>query len=417
MACDTTWMARVEETDIGYYGATGTDGPVWTPPQPRGGRPDKVLEALNDVRTPPATGPKRARHDGPVSRYQRYDEDGHPLDAAISEALGEARIARLLPPERVETLDVTPVSPFHQSVADLARLENTAPGPTERLEKEEGTGSIVPIGSVKDVGNGSESLAREATGALRTLSRVAVQAFDHAADQIDRWIEKAVRARRSPGDPLPEPVASPGDESAAALREKIRRQARNRLTPSRALGWCLWAVCLAAMIWLPIQFRAQIEGQWPVTKRAYGLLPVATAEQPYSLSAIDYRYALSTQGEVVELRGVVRHDGEEVVPTPLVLAEAVDADGAVLASWLLQLPGARQLQPSMELPFMSRTLAPEGLARMRLTLIDPARRAEFDDSVERVTPGAQGTDFFISRTTTDWAGEALEPPVEMSGAE
>ncbi len=184
-----------------------------------------------------------------------------------------------------------------------------------------------------------------------------------------------------------------GADAAAAFRHRARVQAVNRLTPVRAAGWALWAGTLAAVAIGLGTFRPQIEEMWPRASFAYAaVLGVPAAQPGLRVVDVESRYALSTHGPVLELRGRVVNDAQEQ-KLPALWFVADGPNGALTKEpvHLTDVP----LPRGGERPFIIRAQIPEGANRAELRL------------ASAVGTGA-GQSFVLQRTGSGW-GEALPP--------
>ena len=254
------------------------------------------------------------------------------------------------------------------------------------------------------------SLTSEAGNALRTLARIGVAAFNRAGDALENLIPKTLFTQQPAEE---EPVITPGDRQVSAWREHQRRQARNKMTPMRLAGWTLWAAGVASLVLSLFIFRTELMTGWPETKSLYAALGMPAEKEPVVLKNVRQRFAMSNKGPVIELRGVLQHTGDEPAATPLVQADAYDASGFLLASWVFRTNAPAQMLPSMETPFLTRSLAPAGITRVELTLVPPETAL-----AGRIAPmgeeaaGQKG--FFMQKTTGGWAAgqEAVPPPAK-----
>ncbi len=314
------------------------------------------------------------------------------IDQQLEDALGAGPIARLIEQQKSSGAGA---SPFHE---ELSILQQDNPALQSLLKDTARSASGAGAGTRRGV------LSQLAAGLVSAVS------------QAGALFDKHVLERFSGNAGSQNAVITPGDIKVSEWRQQQRRKARNKLTPLRLLGWTLWANACAAVGAGPVIWRDNIMAVWPETSGLYASAGLAEGLTPIDVIKTDYRYALSDQGAVVELTGALHHNGEVPVRTPLVRAEARDAGGATLTSWVFRPAGPRQMVPQMELPFMTRSLAPEGTALISVSIVPEKERVQIEQAA--VDPLLQadgsGQSFYLQRTTSGWGGadETLAPQTQ-----
>lgn len=130
---------------------------------------------------------------------------------------------------------------------------------------------------------------------LRSVATSAARVFGSAVD--------AVKARVA----TDRADSNPGHAAASKMRARVRYQVSNRLTPARLAGWSAWAMSVALFAAL-VGERDQIAASWP---RAGALYERIWAKEGPTLVLTDVvsRHALSVDGPVLEVSGLVRNGG------------------------------------------------------------------------------------------------------------
>ncbi len=326
------------------------------------------------------------------------------IEERLVAALSAAPIARLMEQEP------KPTSPFRQEISAIADDAPQAALPA-LVASEPGAKPIA--GSQTD--QPEKNAARDAIGKFSSYLRLGagwtVKAFNRLGDRIDALIPDQIFARSS----KTKPVMTPGDEKVSEWRQRERRKARNRMTPLRFIGWLGWAASCVGVLYTVVAYEREITTLLPQSKGMYAVFGGPSVFEPVILKDINYRYALSDKGPVIELRGALEHTGDKPVMTPLVRADAVDANGEILTSWTFRIKGPRQLLPKMETPFLTRTLAPAGIAKLELGVVPEAERAaiELARTEQLAITGADDTGqqvFFMQKTTVGWDSGPDDPP-------
>ena len=90
---------------------------------------------------------------------------------------------------------------------------------------------------------------------------------------------------------------------------------------------------------------------------------------------VRHRLAMSTMGATIEITGSVRNVSEDAVLPPLLQAEALGANGELLARWTFSASDADVLAGGFA-PFITRAPAPDGVVEVALSFApsSPARR-------------------------------------------
>ncbi|MEO0880841.1 MAG: hypothetical protein AAFY22_14155, partial [Pseudomonadota bacterium] len=162
-------------------------------------------------------------------------------------------------------------------------------------------------------------------------------------------------------------------------RRRAEAREKNRLTPLRALGWLTWAGVLAASIFVLYTYREPIVNAWPNASAAYAAIGIEAEPKGLKIKDVAHRLAASTRGPSLEITGRLVNDSEEVLPAPLMQAEALASDGALLARWTFD-AAAEEIAPGASADFMTRAVAPQGVAEIILTFAPTTPRP-------RVGPG------------------------------
>ncbi len=311
-------------------------------------------------------------------------------------------------------------SPFHRELQALEdALTERGPG-TAEAEMQDGTKTgtaIVPHDpNAARQAEELQALAQDAGSAFTTLGNVLTRSAHIAMKSIAAIkipvialpeIKRGQTAEKpqEPEEPTPF-VYTPGDDAVDNFREHTRRQARRRLTPIKALGWMAWAGVFVGMMAGAYIFRGQIMDYAPGSQRLYAALGLYQPEiYPVKIISTQHRYAMSSGGPVIELRGTIRHEGDTALAAPMLRAEAYDARNVLLAAWEFA-PQSRQLLPMMETPFLSRAPAPDGVARVKLTLVPP-------DNMALPVSAEERQQFFMESMTGGWSGNNEPAPIAL----
>ncbi len=314
-------------------------------------------------------------------------------------------------------------SPFHRELQALEdALTERGPGTPEAEPQgvaKTGTAVIPHDPEAARQAEELQALAQDAGSAFTTLGNVLTRSAQIAMKSIAAIKIPVVRLPEiklgqrtekttEPEEPTPF-VYTPGDDAVDNFREQTRRQARRRLTPIKALGWMAWAGVFVGLLAGAYIFRGQIMEFAPGSQRAFAALGLYQPEiYPVKIISTQHRYAMSSGGPVIELRGTIRHEGKTPLAAPMLRAEAYDARNVLLAAWEFA-PQTRQLLPMMETPFLSRAPAPDGVARVKLTLVPP-------DNMALPVSAEERQQFFMESMTGGWSNNnepapiALEPP-------
>ena len=325
------------------------------------------------------------------------------IEERLETALDAAPIARLrLQHENVEQQSARAAtraarSPFHQELSSLHQVYQQA---DDKIIT--GTAVAVPEANVETGGSEADSadhLKAEASSALRTLARVVIAFTGKTGDWVEGWFEQLTAKGLFTPRALKETSQTPGDLQVSAWRHQQRRKARNKMTPLRFVGWLAWGSSIIGVVACGIIFRTDIMKTWPQTVPAYSTLGLPLAASPLMLKDLEQRYALSDKGEVIELRGVIHNTGEVPTTKPLVRADAVDSEGKLLTSWVFKLDGPAQLRSQMELPFLIRTLAPEGVSMLEVRVVTADEQAALElQGLDKFETVGEDNGFYIQRT-------------------
>ncbi|MCI5044620.1 MAG: hypothetical protein MRY72_07955 [Aquisalinus sp.] len=314
------------------------------------------------------------------------------IDQQLEDALGAGPIARLIEQQKSSGGSA---SPFHD---ELSLLQQHNPALESLLKDTARPGSGMRDEPPRGL------LSKMAAGLIRVISQIGAFFDQHILERF---------SGRSRSEGL---VITPGDIKVSEWRQQQRRKARNKLTPLRLLGWTLWANACVAVGAGPVIWRENIIAVWPETSGLYAYAGLAEGIMPVDVINTDYRYALSDQGAVVELTGALQHNGEAPVRTPLVRATVRNSQGETLTSWVFRPAGPRQMVPQMELPFMTRSLAPEGTTTLSVSIVPEKERVQIEQAaVDPLLDGEEnGQSFYLQRTTSGWSGsgEILTPQTQ-----
>ncbi len=340
-ACEASWFVP-PAAPVGEF--------LTKRPSAPGGEDD----ALFDVADPDAGGDRpsagEALHESFFQRLRARQREIASMDAeeadAPSEALnfagGEEGEVAASPHAEAGVVDAD----FEDLVAGRVRSDGDAE-PARRAfgrrdERDE-----------RDERDGGEETALVALDPLdRTAERIFNDEFFKALRVQPKALEKAVRKARR----------------RAEAREK------NRLTPLRAAGWSAWALAVAASAFVVYAYREDIVNAWPNASAAYAVIGVDAQPKGLKIAQVSHRLAMSTNGPVVEVTGLLANDGDKVLPAPRMQAEAFDEDGALLARWTFDV-GAAEIAAQGTAEFQTRARAPEGVAEIALTFAPEERDA------------------------------------------
>lgn len=196
---------------------------------------------------------------------------------------------------------------------------------------------------VGDKRRGSTALAR-IDDIDETAQRVFNDEFFAALHVQPRELEKAIRKARR----------------RAEFRDK------NRLTPLRAIGWSVWLGAVAATVFVLFTYRDDIVNRWPNASAAYAVIGIEAEADGLKIETVGHRVAMSTQGPTIEVTGRLINDSDVTLPTPVMVAEALDANGVLLSQWTFNLD-VSEIGPNGGANFSTRSTAPDGVAEIALT--------------------------------------------------
>ncbi len=181
-------------------------------------------------------------------------------------------------------------------------------------------------------------------------------------------------------DVRPLDPAALDDEFFAALKvtpreleraiRKARRRAeareKNRLTPLRVIGWCVWLAVIAGVAYGGFAYRDEIVKLAPKTADAYAVIGIDANPYGLSIENVRHRLAMSTGGPTIEITGNLRNETSGVVVAPLLQAEALGPRGELLARWTFTASQSEVAQGEMA-DFLTRAPVPEGVAEVALS--------------------------------------------------
>ncbi|MEM6650467.1 MAG: hypothetical protein AAF603_09480, partial [Pseudomonadota bacterium] len=186
--------------------------------------------------------------------------------------------------------------------------------------------------------------------------------------------------------------STPGEAAAAAFRAKARAHQRNRLTPSRLLGWGLWGGTVSLLFAVVIMSPTQVKEVWPRTERVFSWFEKESAFVPLSIEKLGSRYAQSPHGPVLEVKGILMNELQQMVlPTAVLVIETADGiqnQPVTITDEPLPMGGER--------PFIIRAQLPQGAVKANLIV----------STDENIHP--QPNRFVLQRHGSGWA-EPLSP--------
>ena len=167
-------------------------------------------------------------------------------------------------------------------------------------------------------------------------------------------------------------------ELEKALRKARRRaeaREKNRMTPLRALGWSAWVGAVAATIFAVVVYRDEIVRVAPRAADAYEVFGVEAAPYGLAIENVRHRLAMSTGGATIEITGLIRNISNNEVSPPLLQAEALGAQGELLARWTFSASQSQLLAGGYS-DFITRAPAPDGVVEVALSFApaNPHRR-------------------------------------------
>ncbi|MEL7201548.1 MAG: DUF3426 domain-containing protein [Pseudomonadota bacterium] len=223
---------------------------------------------------------------------------------------------------------------------------------------------------------GQERRGVEQASLRPTIKRVEEDAGDRST------IERLQKARQhglkdAPGEVFTAIKVQPRELERALKRVRRKAEARekNRLTPLRVLGWMTLGCLTAGALFGGYHYRDDIMRQFPGTAKAYARLGIDAKPFGLSLENISHKVALSTGGPVLMIQGELHNDGQKLIATPLLQAEALDARGRLLASWTFA-PEQSSVPSRSFAAFATRNPAPEGVTEVILSFAPKKSRTE-----------------------------------------
>ncbi|MEE9328994.1 MAG: zinc-ribbon domain-containing protein [Parvularculaceae bacterium] len=307
------------------------------------------------------------------------------------------------------------LSPFHTKLNGLqgaleqagliAGEDDTAASSSALIPSQ--ASSKAALGPVLDQANMADSTRQisQAKEAAKTLARVGTALV---RTQTKKFMALPVKIPFASTPTAQDKEITPQEKIVTNYRRKLRWQMKNRMTPLRLMSWLLFASVIPGLLFAGHKYRTQIMDRMPRTTALYamiGLAPVSKVE----LIDVSHRYAMSDGGPVIELRGVIRNNGDHPLLAPQVSVGAYNWTGRKIDNWIVDIP-VRALQPGMETPFIARADAPVGVSQVRMSVLDTANGAR------DITPFAaieSNERFFIQRTNSSWGEDTLQTtPVE-----
>ncbi len=348
-----------------------------------------------------------------------HEEEFISLDDRIEQATGHETIARLIQQQKALEESAVPAdsSPFRDEISSL--IEQVEASDADRLQSISVEYTIqdeapaVSSQSLPTVDDVTIVKGPSLLSICETILTQGVERFNQLGDKIDAALPRSLFQRKK----VERSDFTPGDAEALHWRERQRAKARNKLTPVKATAWLLlFAACLA----VPALMRANqdvIMTAWPQSERLYALFGYGPQLEPVEIQNIEFRYAYSDKGEVIEIAGLLKNTGSDTTSTPLIKAEAFDIGGNLLTSWVFKVSGAPQLQAHMEVPFIVRTLAPQKISNLELSVLTAEEKQALDLSrsspiVLDQTQGEGEKVFLMQRTTSSWGSGLQEQGTE-----
>lgn len=161
---------------------------------------------------------------------------------------------------------------------------------------------------------------------------------------------------------------TPRELERAIRRARRRAEARekNRLTPFRVFGWTAWLAAVAGACYAIVIYRDDIVKMAPKTADAYAVIGIEANPYGLAIENVRHRLAMSTGGATIEITGNLRNESEAGIATPLLQAEALGANGELLARWTFT---ASQLDVDQgeTVDFVTRAPAPDGVTEVALS--------------------------------------------------
>lgn len=150
------------------------------------------------------------------------------------------------------------------------------------------------------------------------------------------------------------------------VRRKAEARQKNMLTPLRVFGWMMLVSVFCALVYGGYHFRQQVVDTFPGAAKAYAVIGIDAKPFGLSLENINHRIGRSTTGPVLEISGELHNEGEKLIRTPLLQAEALDIRGELLASWTFS-PEQSSVPSGSWTTFATRNPAPEGVVEVVLS--------------------------------------------------
>lgn len=149
-------------------------------------------------------------------------------------------------------------------------------------------------------------------------------------------------------------------------RRKAEARDKNRLTPLRAIGWSAWVGAITACAFVAYSYRNNIVAMFPNAKTAYEAVGIEANPYGLKIEGVTHRVAMSPQGPVIEILGRLRNEEAGDVAPPMLQAEALGADGAVLSRWTFAAQAAK-VRAGQSADFSTRAPAPDGVSEVLLS--------------------------------------------------
>jgi predicted Zn finger-like uncharacterized protein len=149
-------------------------------------------------------------------------------------------------------------------------------------------------------------------------------------------------------------------------RRKAEARDKNRLTPLRAIGWSAWVGAITACAFVAYSYRNNIVAMFPGAKTAYEAVGIEANPYGLKIEGVTHRVAMSPQGPVIEILGRLRNEEAGDVAPPMLQAEALGSDGAVLSRWTFAAQ-ASKVRAGQSTDFSTRAPAPDGVSEVLLS--------------------------------------------------
>lgn len=143
--------------------------------------------------------------------------------------------------------------------------------------------------------------------------------------------------RPAPATPAPEPAPSLRDKPAAAIRARSEARRRKVRLATEGAGWIGVAAAFIVVLGGAVVMRADIVSAFPRAAGAYAAVGLETHPLGLAVEELAASFEESDGAPALVVEGIVRNTTGRMRRTAPLKAMALDANGEVLAEWVVML--------------------------------------------------------------------------------